>query len=137
MNSFKIIVLGALLAVMNPAVSDSMPGQTYYPPVKSQPAPESYGQTISTKLGSGFSNVTLAIVEVPKNIINTTNEVNLALGVTGGVFKGFLHTAGRTMAGLVDVLTFPIPTVPITNPPFPWQDFTRETKYNPLFKFKN
>ena len=136
MNLLKIVMLGSLLTVANLALGESKQEQAYYAPAKVQ-KPESYEQIISTKLGSGFSNVTLAIMEVPKNVINTSNEVNLALGVTGGLFKGFLHMGGRSLAGVLDLLTFPIPTVPITAPPYPWQDYTHDTRYNPLFKFKN
>jgi putative exosortase-associated protein (TIGR04073 family) len=135
LNSHKIYLLAALLAIVNPAVGDSMTGQGY-PPGRVQ-KPESYGTIISTKLGSGFSNIGLCFVELPKNVINTTNDTNLALGLTGGVLKGVLHMVGRAMAGTVDTLTFPIPTVPITNPPFVWQDYQMETRYNPMFKFPN
>lgn len=139
LNLHKIVMFAALLAFINPAIGDTMAGQGYAP--TPSPAfvqkPESYGSTISTKLGSGFSNIALCFLELPKNIINTTNDTNLAFGVTGGALKGLLHTIGRAMAGTVDTLTFPIPTVPITAPPFAWQDYKTETRYNPLFKFKD
>jgi len=135
LNLLKTYLLIAVLAVTNPAISDSMTGLSYSPAGVQKT--ESYGKTISTKLGSGFSNLILSPLEIPKNIINTTNEYNLALGVTGGVIKGILHMAGRFMAGTVDTLTFPIPTEPLTNPPFAWEDYKTETSYNPLFKVKN
>jgi putative exosortase-associated protein (TIGR04073 family) len=135
LNAYKICLLAALLAMVNPVVADPMTGQAL-PPAHIQ-KPESYGAVISNKLGSGFSNIGLCFAELPKNVINTTNDANLALGLTGGVLKGVLHMVGRAMAGTVDVLTFPIPTVPITNPPFVWQDFKTGTRYNPLFKFQN
>jgi len=135
LNLPKIYLLAALLAVVNPSMGDSMTGQGYPPAVVQQP--ESYETAISTKLGSGFSKIALCFFLLPKNIINTTNDTNLAFGVTGGVLKGVLHMVGRAMAGTVDTLTFPIPTVPLTAPPFAWQDYKTETRYNPLFKFKN
>ena len=137
LNFHKIYLFAALLAIINPALGDSMTDDAYYyPPARAQ-KPESYGTIISTKLGSGFSNIGLCFVELPKNIINTTNDTNLAFGLTGGLLKGVLHMVGRAMAGTVDTLTFPIPTVPITNPPFVWQGYQTETRYNPLFKFQN
>lgn len=132
---FKICLAAIALVLVNPAIGDSIPDLSYRVPNVKQP--ESYGTVISTKLGSGFSNLLLSPLEIPKNIINTTNDTNVALGVTGGVFKGFLHMAGRFLAGTVDTLTFAIPTEPLTTPPFVWQNFKTETSYNPLFKIKN
>jgi putative exosortase-associated protein (TIGR04073 family) len=73
------------------------------------------------------------IAEMPKNMINTSNEVNVLLGVTGGVLKGTLHTMGRLLAGATDFLTFPVPSQPITHPAFVWQDFRADTTYGPFF----
>ena len=134
LNLLKIYLFAALLAVMNSALCG---------PMYSQPTPpagvkitESYETAILTKLGSGSSNMFLSPLEIPKNIINTTNEYNLALGVTGGVIKGLLHMAGRFLAGTVDTFTFPLPTEPLTNPTYVWEDYKTETSYNPLFKLK-
>lgn len=133
MNLTRIFLLATLLSA-HVGFCAPLNGQTY-PASESQKA-ETYQSVISAKLGSGFSNLVLSPLEIPKNIINTTNETNLALGVTGGVAKGLLHMAGRFMAGVVDTLTFPIPSQPLTTPPYPWQDFKIETRYNPLFKMK-
>ena len=135
LNLLKICLLAALLAVAHPAISGFKPDPSY-PPAGAQKT-ETYGSVITTKLGSGFSNIILSPLEIPKNIINTTNEANLALGATGGVLKGLLHMAGRFMAGTVDTLTFFIPTEPLTNPTFAWENYKTETSYNPLFKMKN
>lgn len=96
-------------------------------------ADESYGATIGTKAGAGFANMALGIIELPKNVVNTTNQTNLAVGLTGGVVKGIVHTAGRILSGAADFLTFPFPTEPITDPAYPWENFTIETRYNPIF----
>ena len=135
MNQLKFFLLAALLTVTHLATSGAMP-DPYYPPAAVKKN-QTYGSDISTKLGLGFSNLVLGFFEIPKNIINTTNEANLALGVTGGVAKGVLHTAGRMLAGTLDILTFPIPTEPLTKPAFPWENYKTETTYNPLFKMKN
>lgn len=92
-----------------------------------------YGEAIRYKLGSGFSNMLLGLGEVPKNVINTANETNALFGISGGLVKGVLHTLGRTLAGTVDVLTFPVPTKPITHPPYVWQGWKTETTYGPYF----
>ncbi len=135
LNLLKIYLFAALLAVINPALCGPMNGQPTPPPAGAKKY-ESYTTTIFTKLGVGFSNLFGGIAEIPKNVINTTNEYNLALGITGGVAKGALHTAGRMLAGTVDILTFPLPTEPLTNPTYVWEDYKTETSYNPLFKLK-
>ena len=99
-------------------------------------ATQDYGTAISEKLGAGFANFGLGFLEFPKNVVITTNEVNLAFGVTGGMIKGALHTIGRMLAGTVDILTFPLPTEPIVVPQFVWENYTVETRYNPVFKVK-
>lgn len=96
-------------------------------------AEESYGEMVRTKLASGMTNMFFGIAEIPKNMINTSNDVNALLGVTGGVLKGTLHTMGRLLAGGLDFLTFPVPSQPITHPPFVWQDFNLDTTYGPYF----
>jgi putative exosortase-associated protein (TIGR04073 family) len=97
-------------------------------------AADSYGDTVQLKLGSGVSNILLGLVEVPKNIISTSNQANVLLGITGGTVKGTAHALGRTLAGIVDVLSFPVPTKPITNPPFVWQNWYTDTTYGPFFQ---
>lgn len=96
-------------------------------------AEESYGEMVRTKLASGMTNMFFGIAEIPKNMINTSNEVNALLGVTGGVLKGTLHAMGRLLAGGLDFLTFPVPSQPITHPAFVWQDFNMDTTYGPFF----
>ena len=96
-------------------------------------AEESYGSAIGTKAASGFANMGLSFLELPKNVVNTTNQTNLAVGLTGGVVKGIIHTAGRILTGAADLLTFPFPTQPITDPVYPWENYTIETRYNPIF----
>jgi len=93
----------------------------------------SYGEMVRTKLASGLTNMTFGIAEMPKNIINTSNEVNALFGVTGGVLKGTLHTMGRLLAGGLDFITFPVPSQPITHPTFVWQQFNVDTTYGPYF----
>ncbi|MCK4493500.1 MAG: exosortase system-associated protein, TIGR04073 family [Methylococcales bacterium] len=95
----------------------------------------SYGQIVARKAANGFTNIGTAILEVPKNIINTTNESNLLFGLTGGTIKGLLHMIGRLGAGITDATTMLFPTQPILEPAYPWQDFDKETQYNPIFRY--
>lgn len=50
--------------------------------------------------------------------------------MTIGVVTGVVHTIGRTVVGLLDVVTFMIPTGPSSvQPQYVWNDFSRETTY--------
>lgn len=114
-----------------PRVQTPAPGAA-----RAQP-PASYGEGVGMKAASGLANMTLGWVELPKNMINTSNQVNVALGVTGGVLKGLLHTVGRTVGGVVDLLTSPFPARPLVQPPFVWENFDMETTYGPAFKLQD
>ncbi|UZR30564.1 exosortase system-associated protein, TIGR04073 family [Methylococcus mesophilus] len=94
---------------------------------------DDYGTATSLKLGSGLSNLTTGWLEIPKNMINTSNQTNVLFGISGGLLKGLLHTVGRTLTGAVDFITFPVPTQPIAHPEFVWQKFSEETTYGPAF----
>jgi len=99
--------------------------------------PVSYGDAITDKLAVGAANIVLSPLEVHKNIVNTINEGNLALGITAGVFKGFWIMTGRILAGITDVVSFPLPTEPLTTPKYVWQDYNVETHFTtPLLKMK-
>ena len=65
------------------------------------------------KAGNGFANLTTSMLEIPKSIINTTNESNIIFGFFGGMLKGTVNMVGRMGVGLVDLVTAPIPTQPI------------------------
>lgn len=95
-----------------------------------------YGEKIGRKFGSGYTNMVFGMAEIPKNAILTTNQTNALFGVTGGIFKGILHGVGRTLAGAVDLITFPIPSEPIPKPAYVWEDFQTETQYGPVLQGK-
>jgi len=95
-----------------------------------------YGSQVGDKALSGFTNLTTAILEIPKNIINTTNNSNIILGSIGGLAKGMVHTVGRMMTGLADLVTAPIPTKPIVQPVYIWEDFDVDTIYGESFRLK-
>ena len=94
----------------------------------------SYGDKIGKKALNAFANLTTGVLEIPKNIINTTNQSNFFYGLIGGGFKGFVHTAGRMGVGIAELLTFPIPTQPIAYPLFVWDDFDVDTTYGDVYR---
>ena len=98
---------------------------------------DSYPTITADKFLGGATNVGTSLLEIPKSIINTHNESNFALAITGGLLKGFVNFFGRTMVGLIDVLTFPIPTKPVPQPGVIWDDFDSETSYEKSFRLRD
>lgn len=94
----------------------------------------SYGAKIGRKALNGFANIGTSVLEIPKNIINVTNESNILYGVTGGLFKGILNLVGRTGVGVADLITFPLPTRPVAEPVYIWNNFDLDTSYNAAFR---
>ncbi|SFE82636.1 exosortase system-associated protein, TIGR04073 family [Nitrosomonas sp. Nm166] len=92
-------------------------------------AADSYFSNSAEKFVSGVTNAVTGWVELPKNIILTSQNEGPLYGVSIGTAMGIMHTVGRTLIGVLDAATFFIPTKPSVNPPFIWQDFSRETSY--------
>jgi len=86
------------------------------------------------KLGRGIANVTTCFIEIPYQITKSTQEDGGTAGATVGVIKGLFCTVGRCLAGIYDVITFPIPVPkgykPIIDPEFVAQE--REDAYNAM-----
>lgn len=61
------------------------------------------------KLGRGVANVASCWVEVPTQIFEATEGEGIAGGLTVGIFKGVVYTVGRCLAGVYDIVTFPLP----------------------------
>ncbi len=97
---------------------------------------QSYGSQVGNKALNGFANMTTAVLEIPKNIINTTNDSNVAWGTVGGLAKGILNTAGRIVTGMTDFVTAPLPTKPIVYPAYIWDDFDVDTSYGKAFRLQ-
>ncbi|MDI1292896.1 MAG: exosortase system-associated protein, TIGR04073 family [Methylobacter sp.] len=97
----------------------------------------SYGGKVGNKALNAFANLTTGVLEIPKNIINTTNQSNIVYGTVGGLFKGLIHTAGRIGVGIADLVTIPLPTMPIAQPEYIWEDFDVDTSYGPVFRLDN
>ncbi len=91
---------------------------------------EVYFERSGLKLISGIVNVATGWMEFPKNISLWRDKTDDELvGVTEGVLRGLVHTASRTASGVLDLATFWLPTFPTPNPPFIWEDFSRESEY--------
>jgi putative exosortase-associated protein (TIGR04073 family) len=97
---------------------------------------QSYGSRVGDKALNGVANIFTAILEIPKSIVNTTNESNLFYGVIGGVIKGSVNAAGRFMTGVTDLATAPLPTKKIVLPAYIWDDFETSTTYGDIFRIE-
>jgi putative exosortase-associated protein (TIGR04073 family) len=89
----------------------------------------SYPARIGGKLGIGLINATTGMVEVPKSIMVETEQENIWMGMSVGFVKGMVNAIGRSFLGMLDVVSFPIPTKPLVSPPVVFQDFSTETTY--------
>jgi len=98
---------------------------------------ESYGSIVGRKALNGFTNMTTSVLEIPKNVINTTNQSNIFYGFTGGIAKGILNAVGRTMVGLNDFILAPLPTKQVVHPAYVWTDFFEtDTTYSEIYKIQ-
>ncbi|MDD5460323.1 MAG: exosortase system-associated protein, TIGR04073 family [Methylococcales bacterium] len=138
-NHFFVSLLFAGLLFMSVAQADmyqqnggSM-GYAPVTPISELQRPRSYGEKIGNKALNGFANIGTAWLELPKNIINTTNQSNFFYGVFGGFLKGLVNTLGRMGCGIADVITIPLPTKPIAYPVYIWDDFDVDTSYGEVF----
>lgn len=91
---------------------------------------ESYRINAGEKLVGGIANVATGFIELPKTMILTSQRENLLYGMTIGLVKGVMHTAGRTLIGALNVATFMLPTDPWVEPQYVWEDFGTETSYH-------
>lgn len=68
-----------------------------------------YRLTIGEKAARGVKNILLGWTEIPKRIISVTKKTeNPIWGLLVGTYEGTLKAVGRTISGVVDVLTAPI-----------------------------
>lgn len=94
----------------------------------------SYGEQVGHKALNAFGNLSGSVLELPKNIINTSNQSNVFYGFTGGLFKGIVNMAGRIGVGVADLVTIPLPTKPIAYPLYVWDDFDIDTTYGDAYR---
>lgn len=92
-------------------------------------AQDSYFNNSGERFVSGIANVATGWVELPKNIALTGQRDGPIYGITVGLATGLMHTVGRTLVGGLDAATFWLPLKPSVNPPYVWEDFSRETSY--------
>ena len=127
--AFPLLLASFLLAFSSVSFAEEQQGYGY--------EEQSYGSKVGNKALNGFANMTTGILEIPKNIINVSNESNVIWGILGGSIKGVLNTVGRLATGIADLITAPLPTKPIVHPAYVWDDFDMDTSYGEVFRLDN
>ena len=89
----------------------------------------SYPARIAGKLGIGLINTVTGIIELPKSMMVESAKDGIGMGLSLGFIQGMTNMMGRTLIGMMDVVSFPIPTKPMITPPVIFQDFGQETTY--------
>ena len=90
----------------------------------------SYPARIGGKFGIGLINTVTGIVEIPKSMMVETAKDGIGMGMTLGFVNGMTNMLGRTLTGMVDVVSFPIPTKPMISPAVVFQDFSQESTFS-------
>jgi putative exosortase-associated protein (TIGR04073 family) len=95
-----------------------------------------YLRQVEKKAIYGATNVASGFLEVPKNMINMTNEEdsNIVYGIVGGGIKGIIDAVGRMTVGTFDVLTAPLITKPIVHPKYVWDDYEKSNIYGKVLR---
>lgn len=123
-NMLKSLLILSALLFFSPQGAMAAPG-------------ESYPEKVGDKLAHGIANTVTGIGEIPKNMVIQSNEKGPAYGVPVGLLTGIVLGLGRTLTGVVDLVTFVIPTKPIIYPDFIWKEFsTKETHFHPDWKLQ-
>ncbi len=102
-----------------------------------------YVRQVGDKALLGATNLVSAPLEIPKNIVNVYNypenykDANLIYGVVGGVIRGTFDAAGRIFTGAFDLVTAPLPTKPVIQPKYIWDDFDKTNSYGQIFRLND
>jgi putative exosortase-associated protein (TIGR04073 family) len=84
-------------------------------------------QTAPRKFGRGLAGMTLAILEVPGNMVEQTHKHGPAEGLPLGFAIGLGMIVPRTLVGVYEFVSAPFPAPPgyqpILHPEFPWSYF--------------
>ena len=71
--------------------------------------PSEAASTPFSKLGRGLGNILTGWLEIPAQIGQTTETQGSFAGLTVGPLKGLAFGIGRTVMGVVEAVTFPLP----------------------------
>lgn len=72
-------------------------------------AEQDTGRLVMTKLFRGMVNAVTGWMEIPKQMIQTSEKEGLGVGLSWGFIKGIGWAVGRSVAGSYEIVTFPLP----------------------------
>lgn len=72
-------------------------------------AEQDTGRLVMTKLFRGIVNAATGWMEIPKQMIRTSQEQGVGPGLSWGFAKGIGWAVGRSVMGGYEIVTFPIP----------------------------
>lgn len=87
-----------------------------------------YATQAAGKFGRGFANSTFGWAELFKNMVNEPHR-NGWMCAPVGLVKGVGHAVGRTVVGVAELVTFPIPTSSPIHTEYFWESMSTETTY--------
>ena len=90
--------------------------------------PPARAQTAMRKVGRGLAGMTTSVLEVPGNMVAETHAQGPGIGIPLGFVKGLGMIVVRTLVGVYEFVTAPLPAPsgyrPILRPEFPWDYFS-------------
>jgi len=133
-----LLLVACLVSPLSFAHDDEQ--QTNYQQPQQQDDLDIYFDKVGDKARYGATNMASAILEIPKSIINLTNDGGVdgvVFGVFGGIIEGSIQMTNRFLVGLMDVITAPILTKRNTEPEYIWNDFDEPTTYGKVFRLQD
>lgn len=86
------------------------------------------------KFGRGFTNISLSIIEIPRQMTKVSREEGMAAGTFYGLLKGCAFFVGRAAVGTLEIITFPFPPYkPLIEPEFVLTDEDFSSPYDSTF----
>ena len=96
--------------------------------VAALPVTASAEGSAARKLGRSLSNVSLGVLAIPGQIVETSDKSGPFVGATWGLVRGVAFMVATEVVGVFELVTCPFETPPgfkpIMKPEFPWQYFT-------------
>jgi len=90
---------------------------------------ESYIEGFGNKVSQSLANIAFGFVEIPKNVINVSNQHTIFVGMTWGLVRGVVHGVSRSVVGVAELATAPIPTSEFASPAYVWDRFSEDSRY--------
>lgn len=118
------VVFSLALAVVAPVLAAEPAAPQETPPAAEVEAP-GIPRQIGAKFARGVANFCLGWTEVPKQIYLASRDEGWLTGALRGSVDGLGWFVARTVAGMYEIFTFPLPLPPhyqpLVTPDFVWQ----------------